>query len=165
MKINEIKETKEVVVKTQYIAEDGTIFYDQEQCKKYEESALFAIKKQLRKICDTDEQALTECGSDEYLVEVFDIQTPEELLLLKRYLYLQLQNANVSESGMKDCFESREGRKGYSFDTVTCGHEVMIWWNYDCDHFWVYNDGSVEGYLRWVKDKVTKVIYPPKTTE
>ena len=50
MRINEIKETKEVVVKTQYIAEDGTIFYDQEQCKKYEESALFAIQKQLKKI-------------------------------------------------------------------------------------------------------------------
>lgn len=165
MKINEIKETKEVVVKTQYIAEDGTIFYDQEQCKKYEESALFAISKQLKKIKDLSEYDLNEAGCDENAVEVFDIQTLEDLMLLKRYLYLKLTSKGVSESNYKECFESTETRKGYSFDAVTYGHEVIINWTYDEDWFWVYGDGSIEGYVDRVKERITKLIYPPKTTE
>ena len=51
MKVNEIKETKTVeeVVRVEYIAEDGQVFRSEEECKKYEESALFAISKQLRR--------------------------------------------------------------------------------------------------------------------
>lgn len=165
MRINEVKETKEVIIKTQYIAEDGIVFYDKEQCEKYEESALFAIKKQLRIICNTNEYELTDAGCEDYPVEVFDIQTSEDLLLLKRYLYLQLQKANASESDIKSCFESTEHRKGYSFDSVTCGHEVIIWWSYDLDRFWVYGDGSIDGYVDWFKKRVARIIYPPQTTE
>ena len=46
MRTNEVKETREVVVRTEYIAEDGTVFRNEEECKKYEESALFAISKE-----------------------------------------------------------------------------------------------------------------------
>ena len=44
MKVNEVRKTEtiEKLVKIEYIAEDGTIFYNEEECKKYEESALFA---------------------------------------------------------------------------------------------------------------------------
>mgnify|MGYP000898823865 FL=1 len=44
MRANEVKETREVV-RTEYIAEDGTVFRSEEECKKYEESALFAISQ------------------------------------------------------------------------------------------------------------------------
>lgn len=42
MKVNEIRKTEtiEKLVRTEYIAEDGTIFRSEEECKKYEESAL-----------------------------------------------------------------------------------------------------------------------------
>ena len=46
MRTNEVRETKEVVVRTEYIAEDGTVFRSEEECKKYEESALFVISKE-----------------------------------------------------------------------------------------------------------------------
>ena len=49
MRVNEVKETREVVVRTEFVAEDGQVFRSKEECKKYEESALFAINKQLRK--------------------------------------------------------------------------------------------------------------------
>ena len=165
MTINEIKETKEVIVKTEYVAEDGKIFRDEEQCKKYEESAMFAIAKQLKKIADITEYDLYEAGSDENEVEVFDIQTPEDLILLKRYLYLKLTANGVEEKNFKDCFESTENRKGYSFDGVTYGHEVIVNWTYDKDWFWIYNDGSIEGFVKNIRDRVTKRIFPPKTTE
>ena len=50
MKVNEVKETREVVVRTEFVAEDGQVFRSEEECKKYEESALFAISKQLKRM-------------------------------------------------------------------------------------------------------------------
>ena len=38
MRINEVKETKEVVVKTEYIAVDGKVFDTQEACEQWEKS-------------------------------------------------------------------------------------------------------------------------------
>ena len=52
MKVNEVKTavTIEKVIRTEYIAEDGTVFRNKEECKKYEESALFAISKELKRL-------------------------------------------------------------------------------------------------------------------
>lgn len=50
MRTNEIKRTVEEVVRVEYIAEDGTVFSNEEECKKYEESALFAISKELKRL-------------------------------------------------------------------------------------------------------------------
>lgn len=50
MRINEVKETREVLVRTEYVAEDGIVFRSEEECKKYEESALFAISKELKRL-------------------------------------------------------------------------------------------------------------------
>ena len=36
MRVNEVKETREVVVRTEYIAEDGKVFTDREECQKYD---------------------------------------------------------------------------------------------------------------------------------
>lgn len=54
MRANEVKETREVVVRTEYIAEDGAVFRSEEECKKYEESALFAISKELKRLTKKD---------------------------------------------------------------------------------------------------------------
>ena len=48
-------------------------------------------------------------------------------------------------------------RKDYVFDSVTKGHEVLVFWSYDNDWFWVYKDGSLEGYLSWIKDNYSKI--------
>ena len=50
MKINEIKKTVEQIIRTEYIAEDGVIFYNEAECKAYEESALFVISKKVKKL-------------------------------------------------------------------------------------------------------------------
>ena len=50
MRVNEIKRTIEEVVRVEYIAEDGQVFYNEDECKKYEESALFAVSKQLKRL-------------------------------------------------------------------------------------------------------------------
>ena len=163
MRKHEIKRTIEEVVRVEYIAEDGTIFYDENECKTYEESALFAVSKRLKKLSmvGTSIYDFIEEGSEECGLEIFDVQTEEDLDNLRRYLYLTLTKNGASENSIKDCFTSVNGnRKDFVFDNVTVGHEVMIFWSYDEDWFWVYKDGSLEGYFSWLKDKYTKLITP-----
>ncbi len=169
MKRNEIKETREVVIRTEYVAEDGQVFYNEEECKKYEESALFAVSKELKKLNVKKFNSVMDLigeGNDDDEVEIFDIQTDRDLENLRRYLYLKATKNGASESSVKDCFTSEDGsRKDYVFDSVTKGHEVIICWSYDKDWFWVHRDGSIEGYLGYLRDKMTKLITPETVTE
>ena len=56
MKVNEVRKTEtiEKLVKIEYIAEDGIVFRSEEECNKYEESALFAISKELKRLTEKD---------------------------------------------------------------------------------------------------------------
>ena len=164
MKMNEVKQTVERVIRIEYIAEDGTVFYDKEECEKYENSALFAVSHNLKRlttewtsICDFNGEA-----SDECQLEIFDIQTKEDLENLRRYLYLKAIKNGASEKGIKEAFTSVDGvsRKDFVFDSVTIGHEVLIFWSYDNDWFWVYKDGSLDGDFSWLRDKYNKITMP-----
>jgi hypothetical protein len=124
---------------------------------------LFAVSKRLKKLSmvGTSIYDFIEEGSEECGLEIFDVQTEEDLENLRRYLYLTLTKNGAGESSIMDCFTAKsEHRKDFVFDGVTCGHEVMIFWSYDEDWFWVYKDGSLEGYFGWLRDKYTKLITP-----
>ena len=163
MKINEIKRTVEEVVRVEYVAEDGTVFYSMAECQTYEESALFVISKQLKKLNSewTSEYSLVEAGSEENELEIFDVQTQEDLDNLKRYLYLKSIKNGATDKSIQDAFTSVNGkRSNFVFDNVTYGHEVMVFWSYDNDWFWVYGDGSLDGYCNFIKSKYAKIIAP-----
>lgn len=164
MRANEVKETREVVVRTEYIAEDGTVFGSEEECKKYEESALFAISKELKRMTEEDYMSQSDINdglSYDDTVEIFDVQTDKDLENLGRYLYLKARKNGASEESVKECFTSKDGtRNKHVFDSVTAGHEVMVFWDYEEQWFWVYNDGSINGYCEFFRDKITKLITP-----
>lgn len=164
MKVNEIRKTEtiEKLVRTEYIAEDGTVFRNEEECKKYEESALFAISKELKRLTNNISQSeISDSFSYDDTVEIFDVQTERDLENLRRYLYLKARNNGASESSVNNCFKSTDGkRNNYVFSNVTYGHEVMVFWNYDEDWFWVYGDGSIEAFCNFHKDRITKLITP-----
>lgn len=71
MKINEVRKTEtiEKLVRIEYVSDDVTVFGSEEECKKYEESALFAISKELKRMgnknylsyCDIND----DCSCDE----------------------------------------------------------------------------------------------------
>jgi hypothetical protein len=163
MRKHEIKRTIEEVVRVEYITEDGQVFYNEAEARKYEESALFAVSKKLKRLCGkwTSIYDLIESGCDEDELEIFDVQTEEDLDNLRRYLYLKAVHNGASEKNVYECFTSDNGnRKDFVFDGVTAGHEVMVFWSYDNDWFWVYRDGSLEGYFDWLRDRYTKIITP-----
>ena len=146
MKINEIKKTvtEERVIMTEYIAEDGTIFDNSEECVKYEKSALYAVSKQLKRI---NKRNITQYdfmpeASDDCEVEIFDIQTEDDLRLLRQYLKLKNYGS----------------RKDVLDEEVTCGHEILIFWNYDKDYSWTYGDGSFNGLLEYIRRNYTKAL-------
>ena len=163
MRKNEIKRTIEEVVRVEYIAEDGQVFYNEAECQKYEESALFAVSNQLKRLTKqwTSIYALNEESSDECELEIFDIQTDKDLENLRRYLYLKLSKNGASEKTIESIFTAEnENRKDFVFDSVTIGHEVLIFWGYDNDWCWTYKDGSLEGYFSWLREQYTKIITP-----
>lgn len=168
MKKNEIKRTVEEVVRVEYIAEDGTVFYNEDECKKYEESALFVVSKTLKKLTTewTSIYDFNDEGSDEHEVEIFDVQTKEDLNNLKRYLYLKAIKNGATEKYIEGAFTSVDGtRKDYVFDGVTIGHEVIVFWGYENDWFWVYKDGSLNGYFEWLKERYAKITTPTNNKE
>lgn len=164
MRTNEIKETVEKVVRVEYIAEDGEVFRNEEECKKYEESALFVISKQLKRLTTENiisQNDINDGLSVDDMVEIFDIQTEKDLENLRRYLYLKAKKNGASESSIKSCFTTEnDNRNDFVFNNVTLGHEVIIFWNYAEDWFWVYRDGSINGYCEFFRDKITKLITP-----
>lgn len=164
MRTNEIKEIVEKVVRVEYIAEDGEVFRNEEECKKYEESALFAISKQLKRLTTENiisQNDINDILSVDDMVEIFDIQTEKDLENLRRYLYLKAKKNGASESSIKSCFTTEnDNRNDFVFNNVTLGHEVIIFWNYEEDGFWVYRDGSINGYCEFFRDKITKLITP-----
>ena len=163
MRKNDIKRTIEEVVRVEYVAEDGQVFYNEEECRKYEESALFAVSKKLKKLHTrwVSIYDLIENGCEEDEVEIFDVQTEEDLDNLRRYLYLKAMKNGAKENDIKDAFTSADGKRSdFVFDNVTIGHEVLIFWSYESDWFWVYNDGSLEGYFDWIRSNYMKIITP-----
>ena len=163
MKKNEIKRTVEEIVRVEYVAEDGTVFYNEDECKKYEESALFVVSNTLKRLTTEWRSVYNflEEGCDECELEIFDVQTEEDLNNLKRYLYLKAIKNGARDKDIESCFTSVDGkRKDFVFDGITIGHEVMVFWSYDNDWFWVHKDGSLNGYFEWLKEQYTKLITP-----
>ena len=161
MRENKITRMVEQHVRTEYIAEDGAVFDSPEECKKYEQSAVFAVKRELKRI---NKQYLSVMdfftnGNEDEEVEIFDIQTEKDLENLKRYIYLVLKKNCTTEETIKTLFS----RKTYGIDNITIGHEVIICWGYDYDWVTTYLDGSIDGYLTFLRNHMNTIIKPEES--
>jgi hypothetical protein len=138
-----MKVIEEEVVHTtkveKYVAEDGTVFKDKEECKRYEESALFVIESTLKKINkkSLDEAQIFGCGSGDTHLEIFNIKNKTDLVHLK--VYCNLKNRSIYKSN--------------SIDKITSGHEVVIFWDYDYEYCWTFGDGSIDSILNGIRMK------------
>ena len=158
MRVNEIKETVEKIIRTEYIAEDGTVFISEEECKKYEESALFAISKELKRLDNKKNGAseydiYDEC-SEEYLVEIFNAETERDIENIRRYVYLKALSNN-----------SYVNKPDVDLPNITPGHEIIIHWNYDVDSCWTIGDGSINAFCDYIRDNLMDLITPNEETE
>ena len=145
MKTNEIKRTKTVeeLVRTEYIAEDGTVFCDKEECEKYERSALFAVSQKLKRLAHGSHEDIWDGACCDNDVEIFNAETEEDIENIKRYAYLVI-SANSS-------YITEDSRL---LPNITAGHEVIVFWNYDKDYCWAYGDGSAEALANSIKANI-----------
>lgn len=142
MKVNEIKETVEKVVRTDYIAEDGKVFHDEEECKKYEESALFVLSQDLKMKTILKCDCMDDSCNDEY-VRVFEVPTEQALEKLKRYLYLKATDG-INITG--------------DLSNLTYGHKIITFWNYEDNYCWTLGNGSIEVYYDYIKQRMEEAI-------
>lgn len=150
MEKREIKRTIEEVVRVEYVAEDGTEFRSEDECRKYEESALFVVRQRLKRLNKkyASQYSLLDFGSEDDEIEIFDIQTQEDLDDLKKYLHLNLS--------MHRAYDIKEILK--YFDNVTTGHEVIVFWGYDKDWCHTFGDGSLESYIDAIRGNCARII-------
>ena len=88
MKVNEIKETREVVVKTEYIAIDGTIFRTKEECEQWEKSyecTLTCSMKKIPHIETNGEDAYLQCGNCDDEVWIIKPRDFEDIKVINAY--------------------------------------------------------------------------------
>ena len=153
MKVNEIRKTEtiEKLVRIEYIAEDGTIFTSEEECKKYEQSALFAVSKQLKRLDNKKNGAseydiYDEC-SEEYPVEIFNAETERDIENIRRYVYLKALSNNLYVC-----------KPDVDLPNITPGHEVIIHWNYNEDSCWTIGNGSISAFCDYIRGNLISLI-------
>ena len=157
MKVNEIKEEK--VVRTDYIAEDGKVFHDEEECRKYEESALFVLSQDLKMKTFYKSECMID-GADEEYTRVFEVPTEKELEKLKRYLYLKTTGGmSIYRDGKwyNNYYDSASLNR-VDLSGLTYGHKIITFWSYEDDCWWMYGDGSLEAYANYAKERMEKAI-------
>lgn len=169
MTIKEIKETVETVVRTEYIAGDGTVFYDANECKKYEESALYAVTSQLKRLnkrlVTTD--AVFPGGNCYDSIEVFDVETSNDLTLLKQYVQLTMKRNCATDKDVEWCmsgggYDNIENKE--SLKDLTYGHPVIIFWAEDMDFCWACGDGSFAAMVTDIHSRFASVCDLPAET-
>ena len=157
MKVKEIKEEK--VVRTDYIAEDGKVFHDEEECRKYEESALFVLSQDLKMKTFYKSECMID-GADEEYTRVFEVPTDKELEKLKRYLYLKTTGGmSIYRDGKwYNNYGSASSLHQVDLSSLTYGHKIITFWSYEDDCCWMYGDGSLEAYVSYAKERMEKAI-------
>lgn len=91
MKVNEVKETREVVVRTEYIANDGKIFDNIEECEKYEKTCRCVVMTDYKKLVKgriAEYDLLYECGSEEFYYDIVEIKNEQERAAVNKALIL-----------------------------------------------------------------------------
>jgi len=158
MKVKEIKETVVKVVATKYIAEDGRVFCDEEECRKYEDSALFVLSQNL-KMKKIRKSECMDDGWDEEYVRVFEVPTEQELEKLKRYLYLKATDGmSIYRDGKWYNNYGSASLSQIDLSGLTYGHKIITFWSYEDDCCWMYGDGSLEAYVNYAKEQMEKAI-------
>lgn len=126
MKVNEIRETREVVVKTEYIANDGTVFKDAEECKKYEETCRCVLRTEYKRLVKgnvNEYDLFYENGCEDYKYDIVEIKNEADREIINRVLVDAYKNAKLIESpGMYLIYinEYDDGITGYwtTIDTI-----------------------------------------------
>ena len=98
MRVNEVKETREVVIKTEFIAEDGKVFTDREECQKYDNTCqcvIMAAYKSLVKGTISEYGLYDECGCEDFYYDLVEIKNENDRETVNKALKFAYKNARL----------------------------------------------------------------------
>ena len=127
---------------TVYQASDGTEFDCKRDCEVYENSALGVILSRVQciKVSQISEYDLFDTGSEEYIFEVYNVETEGDIMALGQLLSIY----QTGDDPAKDFFETCE--------QVTENLQVVISHNrYDRQY---YFQGTVDNFINKIKQKL-----------
>ena len=139
-----MKEIKQEVKKTEtiirYEANDGTIFDDRDECKKYDESAKGVLMSKYRKLVvrtENEYSVFYNCGCEDNDVDIVRIKTKEDADLLKQIFFFI--NPYYKDKPI-------EGYVKIELDTIDKALKekdvLFIGRGYEGDCFWIYGSAA-----------------------
>ena len=122
-----------------YEAIDGTLFSNEEECRKYEKSAEVVLYGMIKDkvVGITTPYGLLGTGYDDNLIYIYKVDSMETLELLNRYIYLKTEIECLLNENM-------------------IGKDVLVEWSYDEDGARYY--GSIEDYCTWIKTQYSECL-------
>ena len=147
--MKEIKTTRTIEEVTAYEADDGTRFKTADECKRYENSAHYAIYNQFLGLAIS--KPFPECtifenfgyGSDEYNLVIIDIKDEKDLKIANMFAEMQV----------KEC----------RFDSSRIGQRILVAiGNEYSENCYVY--GTQDELIKMFKQDIDK-YYNPKSNE
>jgi len=102
MRVEEITETKEVVVKKLYIANDGTVFNNEEDCKKHEKTTeLMSEYNKLVKGNISEFDLFFENGDVDYSYDIVEVKKENDIEIVNKVLNnIEKNEKQIKEPGM-----------------------------------------------------------------
>lgn len=102
MRVEEITETKEVVVKKLYIANDGTVFNNEEGCKKHEKTTeLMSEYNKLVKGNISEFDLFFENGDVDYSYDIVEVKKENDIEIVNKVLNnIEKNEKQIKEPGM-----------------------------------------------------------------
>ena len=102
MRVEEITETKEVVVKKLYIANDGTVFNNEEDCKKHEKTTeLISEYNKLVKGNISEFDLFFENGDVDYSYDIVEVKKENDIEIVNKVLNnIEKNEKQIKEPGM-----------------------------------------------------------------
>lgn len=98
-------------------------------------------------------------GADDEYVRVFEIPTEKELEKLKRYLYFKaMKCVSIYRDGKWYNNYGSASLPRVDLSGLTYGHKIITFWDYEDGYCWIYDDGSLEAYVNYAKERMEKAI-------
>lgn len=120
--------TKEIIKKeyiNQYVANDGTVFSDEKECKKYEESAKAVLKVKYLPLVvkSTNEEELFKCGTDEYSIDIIKVSSDYDIEIVLKVAALQGYQQNILNNWEKVLKRGKEEKDYIFIGRGYCGED------------------------------------------
>ena len=156
-----LERTKEIKEIYGYESDDGTYFKTEEECKKYEETARYAVDKAFWKLCvkqniNDKTGMFPECGifenfgygSDEFALVILEVKNEEDMKIVNMYKKMHLVHSSLDD----DRYEIKEEHIGKRI-LVGLGTHYEGY-----DNFYVY--GTLDELVEKFTHDMYKFFYP-----